>query len=171
VAFADGTPGAVRDAPRVSGSTHLRLSGVLTREALGTPVVLCPVDAGLRGAAALMARRRVGVVVVATAERPPRRTGHPTWSVVTDRDLAAAAVDVDAGEHLVDLAAPTVTVDVDDDLAAVGARLVAGGTSYAVVVDGGRPVGVVSVLDIVGALVGTGCGATEYPLPVAGRAA
>jgi len=106
-------------------------------------VVSCAPETCLRTVARIMVDRRVNAVFVfETAER---------WGIVTDLDVAAAAVDYvgarTAGESAV---APLVTVHGDDDLEHAAALMAENAVSHLAVVDSvtGRPVGVISTLDV-----------------------
>jgi CBS domain-containing protein len=99
------------------------------------------------------------IVVLLETVDPDGKSDRRPWAVVTDRDiLGSAAViadrtagDVATGEVL--LAHP------DEPLPDVAERMFEHGTSHAVVVEPrtGRPVGVLSTLDIAG-IVGWGLG-------------
>jgi CBS domain-containing protein len=139
----------------VSSSTHLQLSALLARDAMRRRLVVCAGATGVREAAAEMTRQGVRCLLI---ERPLRGAGTdgPGWAVVTDEDLLAAVVDVAGPERLVRaIGRPLVVVDADDDLAAVGARLLRAGTSHALVTEHDEPVGLVTAADVLAALGGT----------------
>ncbi|GAA4833631.1 CBS domain-containing protein [Kitasatospora terrestris] len=116
----------------------MRVSDLMT-----APPVTVPPSAPVRQAAQRMADARVGCVLVAD-----RGTLH---GVLTDRDLAVrwAAVGADPSTPVsAVMSAPAVTVDATDDLAAAYRAFRRTGVRRLAVVDGTRPVGVVTVDDL-----------------------
>jgi CBS domain-containing protein len=115
-------------------------------DAMRQEVIYCPPEAPLRTVARIMARDRIHCVVVGTEEG---------WGVVTDHDLLRAAesgIDgVSAGEVM---AGDLPTVAVDQPLDRARKLLVEHEVSHALVVDArsGRPLGVLSTLDVAGVL-------------------
>ena len=112
-------------------------------------VVSCPADASLETVAALMSAERIHCVVVMDGDTS-------VWGVVSDLDLVAAASVRSLAEQRAGGTAmrPAVTVEPSESLA-VAARLMArAGVTHLVVVDPveRRPVGVLSTLDLAGAL-------------------
>jgi CBS domain-containing protein len=118
-------------------------------------LVSCPVWTPLRGVAELMARHRIHCVVVFDyGEEGDEERG--LFGIVSDRDvadaLAAGAIDDrTAGRTAV---TPLLTVYADDDLRRAAQLLAEHGTSHLVVLDRStrKPVGVLSTLDLAGAL-------------------
>jgi CBS domain-containing protein len=106
-------------------------------------------------AAAEMARNRVHCVVVDGLARGADRAEHLVWSILSDLDLmravAAGRLDVSAGEQAL---SELVTVDPDDTVEHVAQLMAEHDVAHVVVVEpaGGRPVGVVSSLDVAGVL-------------------
>lgn len=125
-----------------------KLSSILARDAMHAPIVACRPDAGLDHVATLMASHRVHAVIVdgILGDRL-------VWGVVTDQDLISAALNEFAAANA-GAAARTeaLTVDAGDDLALVSRRLVEHACSHAIVVEGERPVGVISTLDVAAAI-------------------
>jgi CBS domain-containing protein len=122
-------------------------------DAMRRGVVGCPPDAPAVDVARLMAMRHIHAVVVAGLHREPGGGEQLGWGVVTDTDLMRAAQrgldGLTAGEiaDTEPLAVPPSASLTD----AVRLMLEAGVT-HLVAVEGGRPVGVVSTLDIAGVL-------------------
>ena len=118
-------------------------------EVMSWGVVSCPADASLETVAALMSAERIHCVVVMEGDTS-------LWGVVSDLDLvAAASVRPLAAQRAGGTAMrPAVTVAPSESLD-VAARLMArAGVTHLVVVDPieRRPVGVLSTLDLAGAL-------------------
>jgi CBS domain-containing protein len=113
-------------------------------------VVSCERDAALSEVAETMARRRIHCVVVesGSGERGP------AWGVVSDLDLVAGAIVRDLDEQTAGgtAAGPLVLVRPDDSLERAAQLMTEHATAHLLVVEDGRPVGVLSTLDIAGAL-------------------
>jgi CBS domain-containing protein len=114
-------------------------------------LVSCPADASLDTVAALMSAERIHCVVVVNSSDAGTR-----WGVVSDLDLVAAATMRPLTEQSAGGTAmrPAITIAPSESLD-VAARLMATtGVSHLVVVDPveHRPVGVLSTLDLAGAL-------------------
>jgi CBS domain-containing protein len=117
-------------------------------DAMRQEVIYCPPETPLRTVARIMVQDRIHCVLVGAAQG---------WGVVSDRDLLRAAEggidEVTAGEVAAsDL--PTVAVDAPLDRARE--LMVEHDVSHVLVVDrrSGRPVGVLSTLDLAGILAG-----------------
>jgi CBS domain-containing protein len=119
-------------------------------------VLTCCQDESLLAVADLMARHRVHAVVVTDA---PEDAGS-LWGVVSDLDLAAAATVRDLAEQTAGAAAATavLTIRPEETLRRATQLMLEHGTTHLVVVDGDprRPVGVLSTLDVAGALARAG---------------
>lgn len=119
-------------------------------------VIHCRPDTPLRSVARLMARRQVHAVFVFDYGEEDDETVS-LWGLVSDLDLVAAArEDVThrtAGEMAV---TPLVTVDRDDSLERACRLMAEYGTAHLAVLDpiSGRPVGVLSTLDLAGVVAG-----------------
>lgn len=114
-------------------------------------VLSCPPDLPVASVARIMATHHVHAVVVDGIRRDPVRGEQLVWGVVSDMDLVRAA---HAGAESLtagDIAA-TEPLTVEPSLALdEAARLMdEHGTAHLVVVDGERPIGVISSLDIAG---------------------
>jgi CBS domain-containing protein len=129
-------------------------------DAMRPRVLTCDPETPLVSVAQRMASEHVhAIIVLLETVGLGGEIGHRPWAVVTDHDVLRSAAfvadrtagDVATGEIL--LAEP------DESLPDVAERMLEHGTSHAVVVEPrtGRPVGVLSTLDIAG-IVGWGLG-------------
>lgn len=118
-------------------------------------VVTCRPETPLRKVAHMMAAHRIHSVVVWTDPHEADEEG-TLWGVVTDLDVARA---IAAGAS--ELAArtftstPAVTVSPGDSLRRAAELMGACGVAHLVVSKRGRPVGVISTLDLAQALAET----------------
>jgi CBS domain-containing protein len=129
-------------------------------DAMRPRVLTCEPGTPLMAVAQRMASEHVHAIVVLTeAAEVDRETERLPWAVITDQDIlrsAAAVADRTAG----DVATGEVLIaHPDERLPDVAQRMLEHGTSHAVVVEPrtGRPVGVLSTLDIAG-ILGWGLG-------------
>jgi len=133
------------------------LDGMTVADVMHEGVVSCAPDASLRTVARLLASYRVHAVVV--FPRHHADAGHVSrWKVISVLDLvkAAAKHDVDEGTAA-DAAGSTFRcIQPDEPLATAVLTMLAQRISHLVVVDRphGRPIGVVSMLDVARALAG-----------------
>jgi CBS domain-containing protein len=115
-------------------------------------VITCRPEATLRKVAAILAAHRIHAVVVASeGERAP-------LAVVTDRDViwAHARGELDRVTAREAATEPTITVRADAGLRQATELMAHYGTSHVVVTEsGGRPVGVLSSLDVAEAIAGS----------------
>jgi CBS domain-containing protein len=118
-------------------------------------IVRCSPSASLREVAALMTERRIHCVVVAD-----ERDESSMWGVISDLDLVAAATVRPVEEQAAGGSAlrPAATIGGHESLADAARRMTRQGVSHLVVVDPvqRRPLGVVSTLDVAGALADVG---------------
>jgi CBS domain-containing protein len=115
-------------------------------DAMRQEVIYCPPEASLRTVAQIMAEDSIHCVVVGTNEG---------WGVVTDQDLLRAAErGIDALSAGDVMAGDLPTVAVDEPLDRARRLLVEHEVSHALVVEAraGRPVGVLSTLDVASVL-------------------
>ena len=118
-------------------------------DAMRLGVISCTPDASLRELARALATYRIHSVVITNGE------GDQPWAVVTDVDLAAAS-----GKNFDELTArdiwhtQLVTVEPEEPLSRAVRLMTERGVTHLVVVhpENGRPVGVLSTLDVVGVL-------------------
>ena len=120
---------------------------------MSTPIVYCAPDAPVTDVAMLMAENSIHCVATGGLTRD-RVTGlRLVWGVVSDADVAAAALAGTDDLTAADIAAgEVVTVDPDDTLDLVVRHMLEHETGHVIVVADGEPVGVISTLDIVAAV-------------------
>ncbi len=157
----DGAPVALVDStdPPASYLTpsfeHARVA-----DAMRPRVLTCDPGTLLTAVAQRMASEHVhAIVVLREAIEPQREIDRRPWAVITDQDILRSADSI-AGRTASDVATGEVLLaDPDEPLPDVARRMLAHGTSHAVVVEPrtGRPVGVLSTLDIAG-ILGWGLG-------------
>jgi|SoiMethySBSTD1v2_1073268.scaffolds.fasta_scaffold173172_2 CBS domain-containing protein len=127
------------------------LSQVTVAEAMHAGVVTCSPSADLDEVAAAMAEHGIHCLV-AIDEGPPGEDDDRLWGVVSDLDLmrgVGSPIELDAG-NLAELDVATVTPE--DTLDHAARTMVRRGVAHLVVVTDGRPVGVISTLDIARAM-------------------
>ncbi len=120
-------------------------------EVMHEGVVTCSASDHIDKVAALMADHGIHCVV-AIDEGPPGQDDDRLWGVVSDLDLMRGLesdVNLDAG-NLAEL--DVATVSGDDTLDQAARTMVLRGLAHLVVVAEGRPVGVISTLDIARAM-------------------
>ena len=118
------------------------LEKAIVGDAMRAGVMSCEPDLPAATVARMMATHHIHAVVVEGIHRDPVHGERLTWGVVSDVDLLRAA------------RAATEPVTVEPSLPLVDAlRLMEEHeTTHLIVADGGRPVGVLSTLDIAGVL-------------------
>jgi CBS domain-containing protein len=121
------------------------IEAALVSDAMHPGVFTCEPSVSLRQVCRLMVTYHVHAIVVGSAG--------DEWSMVTDVDvLAAAGADpnvLTAG----DVAnSPTLTIAPDEPLVGAARRMAERGVDHMVVIDDGRPAGVISSLDVAGIL-------------------
>lgn len=118
-------------------------------------LIECPPEAELGAVARLMAENRIHCVIVSGIERHDRRGEPVDWGIVSDLDLMAGVRAELAAPTAGELAASDVViVDPGDTLERAAQLMCEHETSHLVVVSPttGRPVGIVSTLDVARAL-------------------
>ena len=128
-------------------------------DAMRPGVFACDPDTSLVTVAQRMASEHVHAIVVLEKGDSDGAADRRPWGVVTDRDVLRSAADIaqrTAGEVAT---GEVLLANPDERLPDVAARMVEQGTSHAVVVESGtgRPVGVLSTLDVAG-ILGWGVG-------------
>jgi CBS domain-containing protein len=115
-------------------------------------VLTCSPETPLETVARMMATHHVHCIVVTTSDSP-RDEGRPAWGIVSDLDLAQAAAQPDRAAGDV-CATEVVTVEPGESLERAAQLMVEHETAHLVVVDRSLlvPVGVISTLDVAGAL-------------------
>lgn len=113
------------------------------RDVMTAGIVHCAPETGITELATTMTERRIHAVVVSGIAGD-----HLVWGVVSDRDVLRATTDP-AAERAEQIAATeALTVDAGDGLDTVARRLSEHDVSHAIVVEGDRPVGILSTLDV-----------------------
>ena len=130
---------------------HAPSDEICIGEVMHTGVLYCPPEVPLRYAAEMMARHRVHAVVVLGEDEEGG-----LWGVVSDTDVLAAIALREVDDHSAGAMAmtPLVTVNFRSDSVARAAELMRENsvTHLLVVAAEGHPVGVVSTLDLAGAV-------------------
>lgn len=120
--------------------------------AMHAGVVTCRPETPLRNVAQMMAGHRIHSVVVWSDAREADEEG-TLWGVVSDLDIAGAVVRGEPGVTARTVAsAPVVTIDSAETIRHGAELMVEHGVAHLVVVKRGRPVGVLSTLDLAGVL-------------------
>lgn len=114
-------------------------------------VLSCQAETNMRTVARMMSEHRTHSIVVTDLDGVSERA----WGIITDVDVLRAAQD-DADEQTAGKIAGTelVTVSPADPLEAATRLMVEHDVTHVLVEDGGKPVGVVSTLDVAGLLAG-----------------
>ena len=122
-------------------------------DAMRAGIMSCRPDVPAAEVARIMATHRIHAVVVEGVELDAIHGEHLVWGVVSDLDLARGAfagLDDLTAAHLA--ATEPVTVDTETPLVEAARIMDEHGTAHLIVVQGRRPVGMLSTLDIAGAL-------------------
>ena len=126
-------------------------------DAMHPGLISCSLDTPLRTVARMMATYRVHAILV-TAHGEEELPGGGLWGIVSDIDLlrAAQAGDLDEQEARTIAAAPVLTVAAEEELARAAQLMVEYEVAHLIVVEprSGRPVGMLSTLDLARALAG-----------------
>jgi CBS domain-containing protein len=126
-------------------------------DAMHPGMISCPPETPLRTVARMMATYRVHAIIV-HAHDDEELAGGDRWGVVTDADLIRAALDGDLGELVAQHMAgtPALTVTTAEPLERAIQLMVEHETSHLIAIErhSGRPLGVVSTLDVARALAG-----------------
>ena len=116
-------------------------------------VMSCAPDAPLVTVAQTMATHHVHSVVVAGITTDDSGGDHFVWGLVSDMDIVRAAESGIEGHTASDAArTEVVTVDPTTSLTEAATLMDRHDTSHLIVTSGGRPAGIVSSLDVAGAL-------------------
>jgi len=139
------------------GDAALTLARTPVRSAMQLGLFECSPDAGIHALARTMAEKRIHCVVIAGIERRTHGGERLAWGIVSDLDLMrglyAGPGELTAG----DLAATDIVVIEPADSLEHAAQLMAEHETAHLVVaspDTGRPVGMISTLDIARAIAG-----------------
>jgi CBS domain-containing protein len=143
---------------RTLESAHQRhaLAELRAIDVMHPGMISCPPETPLRTVARMMASYRVDAIVVHAHDVP--LPGGDAWGVVTDADLVRAALDngVDALTAKQVAATPAVIVFSADPLERAMQLMAEHEITHVIVVErhSGRPIGVLSTLDVARALSG-----------------
>lgn len=139
------------------GSTARAFAQLQVVDAMHAGVVTCPLETPLREVARMLAVYRIHAVVTFdddAAELP----GPSLWGVVSDLDLVRAANAPDFDEHTAGqiAATPLLLIAADEPLTRAAELMSEHQVTHLVVSErrSGRPVGVLSTLDLARALAG-----------------
>lgn len=122
-------------------------------EVMRPGVMSCEPDVPAVTVARMMAAHHIHAVVVEGVRVDPLHGEHLVWGLVSDLDLARAAHSGIEGLTAADVAATEpVTIEPSAALGEAARLMDERGIAHLVVVDGSRPVGVISTLDLAGAL-------------------
>jgi CBS domain-containing protein len=128
------------------------LSGAQVSDVMSAPLVTCPPGVPLWEVAQLMTRNRIHAVVVEAGAPGPGDEAEE-WGVISELDLVGAASladpEVPAGRIA---ATPAVVVDPAESLERAAMLMAEYQITHLIAVSGGRPSGIVSALDLAGAL-------------------
>jgi CBS domain-containing protein len=122
------------------------LPSMKVRDAMHRGIVTCPPTAGVREIAAALAESRIHSIVV--ADPAGEDDARSLWGVVSDVQLMrglASAIPLTAGNLA---SRDFVTVSPDDTLEQATRLLAVRGIAHVVVVEDGRPAGMLSALDV-----------------------
>lgn len=116
-------------------------------------VMSCAPDAPLVTVAQTMATHHVHAVVVAGIEKDPAGGDHVVWGLVSDMDIVRAAeTGIESRTAAEAARTEVVTVDPSTPLEDAARLMNEHRTAHLIVTSDGQPAGVVSSLDIAGAL-------------------
>jgi CBS domain-containing protein len=122
------------------------LDRTIVSEWMTTGVITCGPETSLSDVAEIMAARRVHCIVVVGYGREEA----PLWGIVSDLDLVAAACVRDLGDQTAggSAATPALVVGPSETVERAAQLMTENATTHLVVVEDGRPVGVLSTLDV-----------------------
>jgi CBS domain-containing protein len=131
------------------------LSRAVVGDVMHPGVVSCPPETDLVTVARMMATNRIHAIVVGGIERPAANGGRLAWGLISDLDLVGASLASPAGEgEAGDYASSElVTVDMGEPLERAAQLMVEHQLAHLLVMGpGALPIGVVSTLDVAGAI-------------------
>jgi CBS domain-containing protein len=116
-------------------------------------VMSCPSSASLLTVAQTMATHHVHAVVIGGVAAEASQGDRLVWGLISDMDLVRASQTGIEGQTAGDVSrTEAVNVDPSTPLPAAAKLMLEHATSHLLVVSGGAPIGVISSLDIAGAL-------------------
>lgn len=137
--------------------THSALGRLSVLDAMHPGLISCSLDTPLRSVARMMATYRVHAIVV-TAHGEEALPGGDLWGVVSDADLlrVAEAADLDEVTARTLARTPVIMIAGSEPLSRAAHLMVEHDASHLIVVEPrlGRPIGVLSTLDVARALAG-----------------
>jgi CBS domain-containing protein len=140
-----------------SAATYPSLDGLRVIDAMHPALITCSPESSLRTIARMMATYRVHAILV-TAHGEDELPGGGQWGIVSDADLlrASDSYDVDSVKARTLAAQPVVTIASSEQLGRAAALMVDRDVSHLIVIESrsGRPLGVLSTLDVARALAG-----------------
>jgi CBS domain-containing protein len=143
----------------IDTSHRVRLGELRVIDATHPGMISCPPETPLRTVARMMATYRVHAIVV-HAHGDEELPGGDRWGVVTDGDLVRAAYDGALDETTAGqvAATPVLTVASSEPLEQAVRLMVEHEASHVVAIErhSGRPLGVVSTLDVARVIAGLG---------------
>lgn len=129
-------------------STFVGYEAVTIASAMHRGVVTCRPETPLKKVAQMMAGHRIHSVVVWSEAQEADEEG-TLWGVVSDLDLARAIATGEGGSTARAVtSAPVVTVAPEESIRRAAELMVDHGVAHLVVTKRGRPVGVISTLDL-----------------------
>lgn len=140
-----------------SPQTYPSLGKLRVIDAMHPGLISCSPETPLRTVARMMALYRVHAILV-TAHGEEELPGRGGWGIISDADLLRAAEvgDLDEQESASIAVTPVLTVASSAELTRAAQLMVEHEASHLIVVErrSGRPIGVISTLDIARALAG-----------------
>lgn len=134
------------------------LSGLFVMDAMHPGVLTCPRETPLRDVARMLASYNVHCLIVLGSEEEHEDGEQRPWAVISDLDLVGAALHPGLEDRTAAGAAasPVVVISGSDTLERASQLMHEHQTAHLLVIDPDtmHPVGVLSTLDIAGALVG-----------------
>jgi CBS domain-containing protein len=140
-----------------AASPFPNLEGLRVIDAMHPALITCPPDSSLRTLARMMSTYRVHAILV-TAHGEDELPGGGRWGIVSDADLLRAAEESDVDEVQAHAVAtqPVAAIASSEPLRRAAALMVEREASHLIVIESrsGRPIGVLSTLDVARALAG-----------------
>lgn len=147
------------DRPVFTASGPSPIPSICVGDVMSAPPVACDPTADLCHIAGRMARRRIHSVVV-TDHDGLEDIAHAR-AVISELDLVRAVTETGVGVTAARIpAGPVVTIAIDASLIEAAHAMIGADVAHLVVLDGRRPVGVLSSLDIAATIADTAVPAT-----------
>ena len=140
-----------------ASQTYPALRQLRVVDAMHPGLISCSLETPLRTVARMMATYRVHAILV-TSHGEEELPGGGPWGIVADTDLLRAAEqgDIDTQAARTIAATPVLTVASSEELPGAAQLMVEHELSHLIVIEqlSGRPIGVLSTLDVARALAG-----------------